>query len=118
MQVRPFFPAIIWAIVILVLSTNAGIQLPETILAPDKLGHFFAYGTLTWLIMNGLDRVKVAEWKKFLWSAGLPSVYGILLEFVQWAFFPHRYFEVWDLIANITGAFAAWLLQQYFITKI
>lgn len=32
------------------------------------------------------------------------SLYGIGMEFIQYAFFPNRFFEVLDIIANIIGS--------------
>ncbi len=97
-------PALICAAAIFGLSVMPGIQLPETFFSPDKLGHFAAYGLLSWLTLNGLRKTDRRETLFFILAIAAVSGYGILLEFVQWAFFPHRYFEVWDMIANIAGA--------------
>lgn len=94
----------IWALVILILSTGATIQLPETIFSPDKIGHLIAYCLLCGLILWANKEEQVASQKATLWTAIGVSLYGIMLEYVQWAFFPDRFFEVWDMIANITGA--------------
>ena len=100
---------LLWAAVILVLSTMPGQQLPkiEWLMTPDKFGHAAVYGVLT----VGLFFSFAPYWgmaSRNLWSSfTLASVYGIGMEIIQYAFFPGRYFEIWDIVANIIGAFAA-----------
>lgn len=48
---------------------------------------------------------------------GLCSVYGLFMEILQFTFFPGRYFEVLDIIANIIGSFAGLFVFKFFITK-
>lgn len=74
--------------------------MPEVIASPDKIGHFIAYGVLGWLTSRALLKRGIYN-RKILWlSAGLICGYGALMEFIQWAFFPNRFFEVWDMVAN------------------
>lgn len=114
---KPFLPVIIWALVILGLSISPGIQLPETIVAPDKLGHLIAYGVLSWLLIRALAKNKSLSSKNAILAVLAVTVYGIALEFVQWAFFPNRYFEVWDMVANATGAVLSYLAFTFYFTK-
>lgn len=46
----------------------------------------------------------------------ISTTYGIGMEVVQYTFFPGRYFEFWDIVANISGAFAGVILFRKFIT--
>lgn len=108
----------LWAGAIFYLSIIPGVQLPEIPVSPDKLGHFVAYGLLTWLIFLGFQKQNKWTVGIAVWTVVGVSLYGILLEFVQWAFFPHRFFEVWDMIANITGAFAAFIGFKLITNKI
>ena len=100
------------------LSTGGGIQLPEIAISPDKIGHLVAYAILAWLWFSGFK--KIGKWsKKTAWTTTVcVSLYGVFLEIVQWAFFPHRFFEVWDMIANITGALLAFLIFNLITNKI
>jgi len=85
-----FFPAIIWGLIILYLSSGSGIQLPPSvwdIIAVDKLGCLIS------------------------------SIYGICLEFMQYALFPNRYFEFLDIIANISGSLIGILFFKYIYYK-
>ncbi len=44
--------------------------------------------------------------------------YGILMELIQYGFFPNRYFEVQDIIANIIGSLIGlYLYRRYFLIK-
>lgn len=114
---KPFLPVFIWALLILALSVGTGVQMPEVIFSPDKIGHFLFYGVLSWLSARALLKKGLYSRKTIWLSTGLICGYGILLEFVQWAFFPNRFFEVWDLIANATGTLVAILAFHFFIFK-
>lgn len=96
-----------WAIFILILSTvGVGLNLPSTwsdIISWDKLAHAFVYFVLVFLLHKDLVRTQPKQ--RSLWLAFTISVaFGILMEIVQYTFFPNRYFEVLDIIANIVGA--------------
>lgn len=115
---KKFIPAIAWGTVILVLSIVSGLKLPKVaadIIAPDKLAHAGAYFLFCALLIYGFHR-KVTQpfrtlWMSFLLSAG----YGFLMEVLQYSFFPHRYFEVWDIVANIIGSMICVLVSYFFI---
>lgn len=102
-----YLPAIVWAILIFSLSTNAAIELPRfTLLSPDKVGHFIAYCILTVLLVVGL--AKQQQWLRWQWrwmflAALVASAYGAGLEFVQ-AQLPYRSFDYADMLANAIGS--------------
>ncbi len=114
---KPFLPSILWALLILGLSISPSIQMPETVIAPDKLGHLVAYGILTWLIIKALEKNKKLSSKTANLTVLTVSMYGIALEIVQWAFFPNRFFEVWDMVANFSGAVLSYLVFTFYFTK-
>jgi VanZ family protein len=93
------------------------VQLPEITQSPDKIGHFFAYGLLTWLYLWALQKERKWSRKSVLLILASVSAYGILLEFLQWGFFPNRYFEVLDMLANVGGAIISYLAFRLFIFK-
>ena len=116
-----FVPAILWSLVILGLSTMSGISLPEQlwdILAWDKLAHAGVYGLQVMLIYYGFQQYRKAEklGNQLLITGFLISVvYGIGMEVIQYSFFPNRYFEVLDIIANIIGSIIGlFLYRKYF----
>ena len=112
-----FLPAIIWTVLIFLLSTRNSVQLPEMGLSLDKIGHFLAYGGLTALFSWAFYRRRELTLKRIGWIVVGASLYGVALEYVQWFFFPGRFFEVWDMIANITGASIAGYFSLSFTTK-
>lgn len=109
---KPLVPAIVWLIAITFLSTRGTVSMPNfNLIGADKLAHAAAYGLLVWLILLGLSQTTplnrhtaAQRFGVFLFATG----YGILMEFVQANFFPNRYFEYDDMLANAFGAAIGW----------
>ncbi len=118
---RNYLPAIIWALVIAYLSTMGGINLPQSlweIVAVDKIGHFLVYAILVILLLIGLKKSKLdLSTKRVTWVLLSCIGYSIMLEFVQLYFFPHRYFEYLDILANIIGCTLGYLVYKFLINK-
>lgn len=95
-----------WLLCITWLSTKGGISLPGfKLIGTDKLAHAAAYGTLVWLLSLAFP----PENQRQAFSIWLfASLYGALMEWVQFTWFPNRMFEYDDMIANATGALLAW----------
>ena len=118
-----FLPAILWSVVIFVLSTRSGIDLPESwmdFISWDKIGHAGVYCILTILLLIGFYQ----KGKKQNLSTTLStlmviisSIYGISMEIVQYSFFPGRFFAVMDIIANIIGSLIGLIIFKHFFTK-
>ncbi len=77
----------------------------------DKLKHFGAYCVLAllWSYAFRQNGLRVSGW---LWLALFAL--GASLEYVQWHFYPNRYFEFADMLANGIGAAAGTLGFVYF----
>jgi len=104
---NPYLPAALWLAVITILSTSPGVPMPKfNLFSTDKLGHAAAYALLTWLLFKGFNAAKnrTATWKEAIVIFCLAAGYGALMEFVQGTFFPYRFFEVDDMLANGFGA--------------
>ena len=116
-----YLPALIWALIILVLSAKAGINLPESIfdfIAMDKLGHFGIYGIFTAIVLWGNHKTgRLLNRNTGLTAILVSSLYGIVMELMQYYFFPGRYFEYLDIIANIIGAICGFALYKYLYIK-
>ena len=94
------------------LSLGNALQLePELFRFPgaDKVHHLLAYGCLgvmwsaaiRYVGAGAADRRGAAGgWG--LWLA--LSALGTLMEVLQWRFYPGRYFELGDMLANASGA--------------
>ncbi len=108
----PYLPAIAWLVIITLLSTSPGVPMPQfNLISMDKLGHAGAYALLAWLMLGGLEkaRQRAATKTEAIAIFCIATGYGALMEFVQATFFPYRYFEVDDMLANGIGALAATL---------
>jgi len=95
-----------------------GTELPTTLqslISFDKAAHALAYFTLAGLLTWGFHRRgelgRRQAWTVFFLAAG----FGIVVEGVQYAFFPHRYFEFLDIIANIIGSFLGLFALKFFL---
>ncbi len=106
-MIKYLLPAILWMALITGLSVMSAPALPKTpFFAPDKLAHATIYAVFTWLILFGLQRRKRAKLsrRQIIISVVFAAFYGILMEFVQFAFVPGRYYEYGDMVANTLGA--------------
>lgn len=123
-KIMAYLPAILWALVILYLSTGPGVNLPSSwgdIFQLDKLAHLVVYGILTALFLwgklkkEGSNNLVQSDW---LIAILVSSFYGIGMEILQYAFFPNRYFEYLDIFANIIGSFLGVLIFKHYFQKI
>ena len=108
-----YIPAFCIAVAIFLLSTVFGAKVPNPIpelISPDKLGHLVAYFGLATSLLWGLDQNKRLNKRSRNIAILACALYGIGLEIVQYAFFPDRYFEWWDMLANLVGAILATLI--------
>ena len=104
----------LWCLIILYLSWNPGIQIPKGFLEElpiDKIGHFGMYAIMS--IISFKAFVNWANAKIFLFC----FTFGILMEILQYAFFPGRYFEWSDIMANALGALVGITLIRKLIIK-
>ena len=108
---RHFLPAFLWLVFISALSVMPGVQLPNfSLFTADKLAHAVVYGVLLYLILVGISKVRGQRpgWWAGVWALLFAGAYGVMMEFVQYAFIPGRFYEVDDMLANIGGAAVAW----------
>ncbi len=104
----PALVAAIWLLAITWLSTRGGVPLPGfSLLQTDKLAHAAAYALLVFLCLSSLKSVSARHYLLFFI---LVFCYGAILEWVQFRFFPNRFFELDDMIANGMGAAASILV--------
>lgn len=100
-------PPSVWAVAIYLLSL-APLNEVETIdrfsfPGADKLGHLFAYAMLSLLILRGWQREKMPPIGLHGFVFALCVVFGVMIEIHQ-SFTPYRTFEVYDILANASGA--------------
>lgn len=85
----------------------------------DKVGHAVIYAILVILVLIGIskNRKEMPNNVNFMLTVFFCSFYGVLMEIMQFTFFPGRYFEVLDIIANIIGSFIGLFAFKYFFNK-
>ncbi|MBW6481616.1 MAG: VanZ family protein [Vicingaceae bacterium] len=121
MRIKPFIPALIWLIIILVLSGYPGKNLPK---APfdefDKLVHLIIYAILSFLSMLGFSMqpksLLLSKNLQYVSSVLFSVLAGGLIELLQHYVFINRYGDWLDFIANSLGALAGvvgfWLISK------
>jgi VanZ family protein len=73
----------------------------------DKWVHIGLFCALIWLCCWAFTLVTKASFLKLMIIGAL---YGIIVEFVQHHFIPNRYFDLGDLVADITGSLIGLLI--------
>lgn len=109
-------PGIIVAVGIAVLSLLSPSNMPKVGFEfSDKAGHIFAYfvlsGCMVLFFFMQNEKKSLSLTTLFIIVASC-SMYGILLESLQYAMRSGRYFEFPDIMANIFGAVLGTLLHQ------
>jgi len=109
MRIKGYWPALVWAFIILVLTITPSDKIPhppEWRLSSDKVAHFVLFLGLAVLIhLGGIGKDRIWGMKKF-WGILLILVcYGLLLELMQ-IVVPSRSFNWMDLAADGAGALA------------
>ncbi|TNE50964.1 MAG: VanZ family protein [Bacteroidetes bacterium] len=121
MLLKAFAPAFCWLLIIVYLSTQGTIPTPQfNLFQMDKFAHAAAYGLLSVLILWGL--VRTHRDRRFPVLAGIltflfASGFGALMEVVQYKYFPGRFFEYDDMLANAIGAVLGWLIFAWALEK-
>lgn len=101
------------------LSSGPGVQLPSSwlddLLAVDKVGHAFFYGVQTMLLLWALRAGSRSKW---ILAIVISILFGAAMEWMQYQFYPNRFFELLDLLANIIGSLiGAYIYKRFFTTK-
>ncbi|PCI76905.1 MAG: hypothetical protein COB20_09485 [SAR86 cluster bacterium] len=100
-----FIPPLLISTTIFLLSTVLSVSFQiEGVSYTDKLSHTFAYFALTITLLLAFYKNEMLRTTNWLFLIIACSAYGVLLEFVQYGFFPNRYFEWLDALANVSGA--------------
>ena len=108
-MLKQFLPALGWSVVILVMSILPGKKLPKVgwnfFVHLDKIAHAIVYFLLALAIGWSLRKQGQIGLRGALGVVMVCTVYGILLELLQYHFLSDRFFEIHDIIANIIGSF-------------
>lgn len=121
-----FIPALIWFIIIFILLTLPGSDLPSssflTEIDFDKFVHISLFSIFVFLISYPFIKNKNLYTGTYILIAVLALVYGILMEFVQKYFAIGRSCDVLDMVADACGCalgffYAKWRLKNQFVQK-
>ncbi|WP_372755181.1 VanZ family protein [Labilibaculum sp.] len=115
MKTKLLWRNILWAIVIFVLCSIPGDDLPKTsiIVIPhfDKIVHFglfFVMGIFLFAELSFQTKFKQITISAIILL--LIAIYGSLIEYLQQNYFIHRSGDYWDLLADVFGGIMAIIL--------
>ena len=120
-MIKAYLPALLWLLFITGLSVMPGVQLPAFhLFSADKLAHAVVYGFLTWILLRAYTRTRQAplSFGKEIIVLCLSTIYGVFMEFVQFAFIPGRFYEYDDMLANAFGSVMGWVFFRLTFKKI
>jgi VanZ family protein len=106
MIIRYTWPALIWSLIVLILTLIPGEAVPDVdIVQIDKVVHFFIFGVL--MILSSYALLKMHMLNRWpanpLMISGIYSItFGSLIEVIQ-QFVPGRNFSLVDMLANTIG---------------
>ncbi len=123
MFVKYTWPAAVWALVILVLSTmpTGGVTVPPLFgfIPADKPVHAIMYLLLSGLLLRGVTKQYEFQWWRFYSTTkviALAWLYGLLMELLQGFVIMDRNLEFSDLLANLAGCLLGsgcyWLIKK------
>ncbi|MCW8897604.1 MAG: VanZ family protein [Flavobacteriales bacterium] len=127
MKLKPFIPALVWLIIIVVLSGYPGKNLPK---APfdefDKLVHLAIYALLSFLSVLGFSKQPnsflLSNKLQFFFSISFSIIMGGLIEVLQEYVFINRYGDWYDFIANslgaIIGVIGFYSMRKFFVNRL
>lgn len=121
-----FVPAVIWACIIFILSTNTPVEVGPVnwldFISIDKLGHFAFYCVFCVLVCWGLFKNNLLNQEspilKLVFPIMLVIIYGIVMELLQLRFYEERHLEYMDMLANAIGALLGAFVFKRFLVSI
>lgn len=121
-MLKPYFSAILWAILVLFLCGINGSSLPQLeidfAIGIDKIAHILLFGIQAWFLMLAFRKSGKIPALKFAFLAALiSSLYGVFIEVLQATVFINRMFDYADMLANAFGAFLTIPLGSLLLVK-
>ncbi|MBO6495144.1 MAG: VanZ family protein [Roseivirga sp.] len=119
-KLRPYayWPAIIWAITLAFLMLLPQDTFPQSkLLSYDKLAHLAVFLIFSLLVLIGYTlkgKLKGKGTKQRNLTLTICLVYGVILEGLQ-QYVPGRMADIYDLLANFTGALFGVIVFMIFI---
>jgi len=88
---------------------------PDLIPNQDKILHFISYTILSWLMYHNFSVGSLLY--PMIWALILSILYGLLIEVLQGIVNTGRYFDYFDIIANIIGSLTGSFMYYFTRTK-
>ncbi|MCO6499136.1 MAG: VanZ family protein [Vicingus serpentipes] len=116
---KSFFPAIVWAIIIFLLSAFPGNKIPDIpVWNIDKLVHIGMYAVFSFLLLTAYNpqySTKKTRYFTISLIAFFSVFYGGVMEILQHYIFINRSGSMYDFIANTIGSVMGVFIQPYVI---
>nr|WP_320117722.1 VanZ family protein [uncultured Marinifilum sp.] len=122
MKFKPFWRNIIWAIIIFILCSVPGDDLPKTsafeIPYFDKIVHFGMFFVMGIFLLAELSfQTRLKRKSRIIVSLLVIAFYGAIIEYLQQNFFVNRSGDYADLAADIIGGITAIFMYQWLKIK-
>jgi len=120
MKKRYFLPAVLWLILIMVLCTLPGNDIPNNSFLEkihfDKFVHFSLFGGIVFFLNLAIywARKRVSPGLQVLFVL-FAALYGLAIEFIQKYYTVGRSFDLMDALADTIGAIAGVFVFKIFI---
>ena len=102
MKVRRWLPPLLWAGVMLLITSIPGYAIPRQLTPYDKVAHFTLYGLFAVLLTRDMAQV-TGLWRATLLAIATAVAFGAVDEWHQ-RFIPLRRSDLADLRADAVGA--------------
>lgn len=109
---RTITPPLLWAIFIFVVCGIPGDEIPDlsiwNLQGMDKFVHAFLFCFQTFLLIIAFKKQSTYPSIKYFsktYALVISTVYGMVIEGLQWAIFLDRSADLFDLIFNVLGSF-------------
>ncbi len=111
MLIKKLWPALVWALLILVLTGVPGAYFPEVKsfwewMSPDKSVHIFIFGVQTFLLLIPFNEQYLAGRNRLVYRIALLSIailFALSTEVLQAYVFIGRNGNLYDFIADVIG---------------
>ena len=113
LKVRRWLPPLLWAGVMLFITSVPGSAIPRQLTPYDKIAHFTLYGLFAVLLTRDIVQV-TSLWRATLLAIAIAVVFGAADEWHQ-RFIPQRQSDVADLRADALGAAGGALLFALYL---
>lgn len=125
MLIRKLWPALAWALMILILTGMPGAYFPKVVtfwewLSPDKAVHVFIFGVQSFLLLITFGEQYLSGTNRLVYSSVIISItilFSLLTEVLQAYVFIGRDGNVYDFIANVVGVVVGLLAYILFYKK-